>query len=142
EASVPFSYLDAERQPVGYALDICKRLAQAVHGRCGLPPLTTEYLMATPANLIDSISRGQSHMESSITTHNAQLRKRVAFTTPHFITGERFLVRAGSALDRIDHPELKRVVSTRNSTPLAALRSIKAERNLPLEILEADDHDK
>ena len=142
EASVPFSYLDADRQPVGYALDICKRLAKAVQGRLGLPTLTVEYRMVTPASRIDAIAQGQAHMECGATTNNAERRKRVAFTIPHFITGARFLVKADSAIDRIDHPDLKRVVSTRNSTPLAALRSIKAERNLPIEILEADDHDK
>lgn len=142
EASVPFSYLGADRQPVGYALDVCKRLAQAVQGRLGLPALTVEHLMVTPANRIDAIAQGQAHMECGSTTNNAERRKRVAFTIPHFITGARFLVKADSAIDRIDHPDLKRVVSTRNSTPLAALRSIKAERNLPIEILEADDHDK
>ena len=30
ESSVPFSYLDADKRPVGYALDLCLKLADAV----------------------------------------------------------------------------------------------------------------
>ena len=30
EASVPFSYLDDKRQPVGFAIDICAKIVDAV----------------------------------------------------------------------------------------------------------------
>jgi glutamate/aspartate transport system substrate-binding protein len=31
EASVPFSYLDDKRQPVGFAIDICAKIVDAVN---------------------------------------------------------------------------------------------------------------
>lgn len=142
ESSVPFSYLGPDGQPMGYALDICKRLVQAVQARLGLPALAIEYRMVTSANRIETIEKNQAQLECGSTTNNAERRQRVAFTIPHFITGARFLVKADSPIDRIDHPALKRLVSTRNSTPLAALRRIKGERLLPVEILEAEDHEK
>lgn len=142
ESSTPFSYVGSDGRPMGYALDICKRLAQALQGRLGLPALAIEYRMVTPSNRIDAIEKGEAHLECGSTTNNAERRKRVAFTIPHFITGARFLVKANSPIDRLDHPALNRVVSTRNTTPLAALRSIKPERNLPMQILEAEDHEK
>lgn len=141
-ASVPFSYLDPQGQPVGYALDICKRLAQAVQQKLGLKTLTVAYLQVTPANRIEAVAQGQAQMECGSTTNNASRREQVAFTIPHYITGARLLVKAGSPVDRIDHPQLKKVVSTRSTTPLAALRQAVRVRALPLTIVEADDHEQ
>lgn len=140
ESSVPFSYLDAQGQPVGYALDICRRLAVAVQQKLGMDKLALRYLQVTPANRIDMIAEGKAHLECGSTTNNAARREKVAFTIPHFITGARLMVKRDSAVDRLDHPALKTVVSTRNTTPLGALRKADLERFLKLRILEADDH--
>ncbi len=140
ESSVPFSYLDANAKPVGYALDICRRLVLAVQQKMGGTPLTVEYLQVTPANRIDMVAQGKANLECGSTTNNASRREKVAFTVPHFITGARLLVKSDSPVDRIDHPQLKTVVSTRNTTPLVALRRLDLERFLKLRILEAEDH--
>ena len=140
ESSVPFSYLDAQGQPVGYALDICRRLASAVQQKLGMDKLSVELLQVTPANRIETVAQNKAQLECGSTTNNASRREKVAFTIPHFITGARLLVKADSPVDRIDHPQLKTVVSTRNTTPLTALRRLDLERFLKLRILEAEDH--
>lgn len=142
ESSVPFSYLDAQGQPVGYALDLCRRLAAAVQQKLGMEKLALRYLQVTPANRIDMIAQGKAHMECGSTTNNASRREKVAFTIPHFITGARLMVKESSAVDRLDHPELKSAVSTRNTTPLAALRRATLERQLKVKIVEAEDHEQ
>ena len=142
ESSVPFSYLDPQGRPVGYALDVCVMLAKAVQRSLALDRLDVSYLQVTPANRIEAIEKGRAHMECGSTTNNAARRQQVAFTVPHFITGARLLVKADSPIDRIDHPALKTAVSTRNTTPLAALRKVDFERQLKLDIIEADDHER
>ncbi len=142
ESSVPFSYLDPQGRPVGYALDVCVQLAKAVQKALSLDRLDVSHLQVTPANRIEAIEQGRAHLECGSTTNNAARRKQVAFTVPHFITGARLLVKADSPIDRIDHPALKKVVSTRNTTPLAALRRVDFERFLKLDIVEADDHER
>ncbi len=142
ESSVPFSYLDGSGKPVGYALDICRRLAQAVQRHLRLGVLDVRYLAVTPSSRLEAVEQGLAQMECGSTTNNAARRQRVAFTIPHFITGARLMVRRDSAVDRLDHPGLKVVVSTRNTTPLDALRRIVQERGLPLRVVEADDHEQ
>jgi len=142
ESSVPFSFLDAQGRPVGYALDICRRLAVAVQRQLGMDKLSVELLQVTPANRIDMVAQGKAQMECGSTTNNATRREKVEFTIPHFITGARLMVPRDSAVDRVDHPQLKTVVSTRNTTPLAMLRRIDRERFLKLKIIEADDHEQ
>jgi glutamate/aspartate transport system substrate-binding protein len=142
ESSVPFSYTDPQGRPLGYALDVCVLLAKAVQRSLTLDRLDVSYLQVTPANRIEAMVQGRAHLECGSTTNNAARRQQVAFTVPHFITGARLLVKADSPIDRIDHPALKTVVSTRNTTPLTALRRVDFERLLKLDIVEADDHER
>jgi len=142
DASVPFSYIGPDKRPIGYAMDICRRLVAAVQNKLSLPGLLIDYVPVTPTNRIQAIETGKAHLECGSTTNNAARREQVAFTIPHFITGARMLVKASSSIDRIDQPEIKRVAVTRNTTPLGAVRRVKAERGLRMEIVETEDHEK
>lgn len=140
ESSVPFSYLDADKHPVGYALDLCQRLAEAVRKKLELKTLTIEYLMVTPSNRIAMVEQGKADLECGSTTNNAERREKVAFTVPHYITGARYMVRADEAATDIVGLDGKRVVSTKGTTPLLAIARANKERVLHLTILEAPDH--
>jgi ABC-type amino acid transport substrate-binding protein len=85
ESSVPFSYYDADKKPVGYAVDLCLRLVEAVQRKLGGPKLSVAYLPVTSANRIAAIADGQADLECGSTTNNAERRQKVAFTVPHYI---------------------------------------------------------
>lgn len=140
ESSVPFSYMDADKHAVGYAVDLCQRLAEAVRKKLDMKSLTIEYLMVTPSNRISLVEEGKVDMECGSTTNNAERRNKVAFTVPHYITGARFMVRSDTTATDIVGLEGKRVVSTKGTTPLKAIERTNKERVLRLTIQEAPDH--
>ena len=142
ESSIPFSYTDASKKPVGYAMDLCLKLAEAVRKKTGKSSMQVEYLMVTPANRIAMVEQGKADMECGSTTNNAERRQKVAFTIPHFITGARLLVRSNSKVERIEDLEGKKLVSTKGTTPLKAAEQANRERLLNVTILEAPDHAK
>lgn len=141
ESSIPFSYVDpATGKPVGYALDLCLRIAEAVRKRVGSKDMPVKFLQVTPANRIAMVEQGKADMECGSTTNNAERRQKVAFTIPHFITGARMLVRADSKADRIEDLMGKKIVSTKGTTPLKAVDQANRERLLRITLLEAPDH--
>ena len=140
ESSVPFSYLDGDKHPVGYALDLCLKLADAVKKKLDLKVLTVEYVMVTPSNRIATVEEGKVDMECGSTTNNIERRSKVAFTVPHYITGARYMVRANEVATDIVGLEGKRVVSTKGTTPLKAVERANRERVLHLVLQEAPDH--
>ncbi len=142
EASVPFSYIDPNGKPVGYAVDLCLKIAEAVRKKVGLPSVRIGYLTVTPSDRIDAIVDGRADLECGSTTNNAERRTRVAFTIPHYITGARYLVRADSSITDLPGFETRRLVSTKGTTPLKAITAANNERALRITILEASDHDK
>ena len=142
ESSIPFSYLDGDKKPVGYALDLCFKIAEAVRKKTGAKNMAIELLMVTPSNRIDTVAQGKADMECGSTTNNAERRQKVGFTIPHFITGARLLVKANAGIERMEDLQGKKVVSTKSTTPLKALEQVNRDRGLNLKIIEAPDHAK
>lgn len=141
ESSVPFSYIDTRSgKPVGYALDLCLRLAEAVRKQTGRKDMKVEFLMVTPANRMVAIEQGKADMECGSTTNNAQRRQTVAFTVPHFITGARMLVKAESTINAMEDLKGKKLVSTKGTSPMALVTQANRQRLMGITIVEAPDH--
>ena len=140
ESSVPFSYLDADRKPVGYAVDLCLKIVDAVRRKLELKTLDAQFVMVTAANRIQVVAEGRAELECGSTTNNAERRKSVAFTVPHYITGARYAVRADSSIDDLPQFEGRKLVSTKGTTPLKAVDQANRERLLRITLLEASDH--
>ena len=143
ESSVPFSYIDTQSgKPVGYAMDLCLRLAEVVRKKTGKKDMEVELVAVTPANRIAMIEQGKADMECGSTTNNAERRQKVAFTIPHFVTGARLLVKTSSPIDRVEDLNGKKLVSTKGTTPLKAADQANRERLMGITIVEAPDHAK
>ena len=127
-------------KPVGYAVDLCRRVAEAVRTKLGLKALAVEYLKVTPADRIAAIVDRRADLECGSTTNNAERRQKVAFTVPHFVTGARYLVRADSPIAELQEFRGKKLVSTTGTTPLKAITSANQERLLGITVVEAPDH--
>jgi ABC-type amino acid transport substrate-binding protein len=141
ESSVPLSYVDAEKKPIGYAVDLCLRLADAVKAKLALPRLEIGYVMVTGADRIPAIVEGRADLECGSTTNNAERRTKVAFTVPHYIAGARYLVRADSGIEQLADFEHKKLASTKNTTPLKAIIAANRDRLMGIEIVEVPDHE-
>ena len=143
ESSVPFSYVNSQTgKPIGYALDLCLRMADVVREKTGKKDMGVDLVLVTPANRIAMVEQGKADMECGSTTNNAERRQKVAFTIPHFITGARLLVKASSTIDRVEDLQGKKLVSTKGTTPLKAADQANRERLMGITILEVADHAK
>ena len=102
DSSVPFSYLDGDQKPVGYALEICQKIAEAVKTNLKLPNLEVKLNPVTSATRIPLIANGTIDLECGSTTNNADRQKQASFTNTHFLTATRFVAKKSAKLDKID----------------------------------------
>ncbi|MBS7808999.1 amino acid ABC transporter substrate-binding protein [Variovorax sp. PCZ-1] len=140
EASVPFSYFDANKKPVGYAVDLCMKLAQTVGTKLGIKTVPLSFLAVTPASRIDTIAQGKADMECGGTTNNKERREKVSFTVPHFITGVRMLVKASTNVERIEDLAGRTIAVTKGSTAQKAVDTANKERLIGVKLVEVKDH--
>lgn len=143
ESSVPFSYIDPKSgKPIGYAIDLCLRLADVVRKKTGMKDMPVEMLQVTAANRLAMVEQHKADLECGSTTNNAERRQKVAFTVPHYITGARLLVKASSSIDRLEDLAGKKLVSTKGTTPLKAAEQANRSHLMGITIVEAPDHER
>jgi ABC-type amino acid transport substrate-binding protein len=142
ESSVPFSYVLPDGKPVGYALDLCLKIAEGVRKKLKMNTLTPKFVPVTPANRIQMVTDGKVDLECGSTTNNAERREKVTFTVPHYITGARYLVRTDSGIADLAQFEGKKLVSTKGSTPMKSITQANNERALHINVIESPDNAK
>jgi len=142
EAASPFSYFDANKRPVGYAVDICLMVADALKRDLKLPGLKVEFVPVAPAARIPSLLEGKADLECGSTTNTAARRKDVAFSHAHFFAGARLMVRADSPVKRLADLRGKRIVTTKGTTTATALKAQAEKGLIASTLIEAKDHDE
>jgi glutamate/aspartate transport system substrate-binding protein len=140
DSSIPFSYLDDNQKPIGFAIDICYRIVDAVKSELKLDKLSIELNPVTSSTRIPLLANGTIDLECGSTTNNAERLKQVAFTNTHFLTATRFVSKKSSNLNSIDDLKGKSVVSTSGTTNIKQLTEANAARNLNLNIIPAKEH--
>ena len=139
EASVPFSYLDGNQKAIGYAVDICMKIVDAVKHELKLSSLDVETSPVTSSNRIPLMMNGTVDLVCSATTNNAERQRQVAFTNSHFLSATRFAARKSDNITTIDHLKGKPVVAVAGSTNMVQLNQVNAARNLGITPLAAKD---
>jgi glutamate/aspartate transport system substrate-binding protein len=140
DASVPFSYYDDKQQPVGYAMDLCHRIVEAVKSELKMPKLDVKYQLVTSANRIPLMANGTIDLECGSTTNNLDRQKQVWFTITHFVTANRFVTKRAAKIGKVADLKGKTIVSTAGTTNIKQITEINAQQNLGMNIISANGH--
>lgn len=141
EASIPFSYLDENKRPIGYALDLCMKVVEGLRRDLKMPNLRVEYVAVSGAQRLPSIIEGKADLECGNTTNTASRRKQVAFTVTHYFAGGRLMVRSDSKIQRLSDLRGKTIVTNAGSTHAAFLQTAQDKGLISARILEVKDAD-
>ena len=140
DASIPFSYYDDKQQPVGYAVDLCLRIVDAVKKEVGNPNLKVNYQLVTSANRIPLMANGTIDLECGSTTNNLARQEQVWFTITHFVTANRWVAKRSAKLDKLEQLKGKTIVSTAGTTNIKQMTELNAAKNLGMNIISANGH--
>ncbi len=140
DASIPFSYLDDKQQPIGYSMDICMKIADAVKAELKLANLKVTLNPVTSATRIPLMANGTIDLECGSTTNNIDRQKQVAFAPTTFITANRLVSKKTSGVSKLDDLKGKTVVSTAGTTNIKQITELNGSRNLSMNIMSGKDH--
>ena len=135
----PFSYIDNDQKYVGYTIDICGKIVDAVRKELDAPNLRVEMLPITSSTRIPLMTNGTIDLECGSTTNNAERLKQVAFTNSHFVTASRFASKKALGIKTIDDLKGKSIVSVAGSVNIVQIAKVNAERKLNLNVQGAKD---
>jgi len=140
ESSLPFSYLNKVKQPIGYSIDLCREVMEDVATELGGIELKIAFVPVTSANRFDKVKSGEVDLECGSTTANLQRQKEVAFSPTFFVAGTKLMVPKASPVQSYRDLAGKTVVVTAGTTNEAALKTLSDKQKLGIKIVTANDH--
>ena len=140
DTSIPFSYYDDKQQAVGYAMDICYKIVDAIKAELKMPKIDIKLNPVTSSTRIPLMANGTIDLECGSTTNNLERQKQVWFATTHFVTANRFVSKKDANLKTVDDLKGKTVVSTSGTTNIKNATEINVEKKLGMNIITAQGH--
>lgn len=139
--SAPFSYLDANGEVTGYSIELCGRVAEKLQVQLGLAALEIAYVRRTTSDRVALLQNGDIDMECVASTNNAERRKSVAFSYPHFLTAVQFVSLKDGGPRVVADLQGRTVASTSGTTVISELNAVSRQRNLNIAVVPTPDHE-
>ena len=96
DSSVPFSYVDSNKKPLGYSVDLCNAVVDDLRRELKLPDLQAKWLPVTVENRVSAVMNGTIDIECGSTTNTLTRQEQVDFSLTTFITGASLLAMPGT----------------------------------------------
>ena len=139
ESSIPFSYLSARGEPIGYSIDLCKQVVDAISEDVGRT-VAIVWKPVTSASRIEAVMSGQVDLECGSTTNNLERQRQVAFSPTFFVSGTKLLVKKGSPIRSFRDIAGKKIAVTAGTTNEKTLRDLVAKFKLDAALVVSADH--
>ncbi|MDH6168555.1 ABC-type amino acid transport substrate-binding protein [Variovorax boronicumulans] len=139
ESSVPFSYLNARKEPIGYSIELCRALVTAIEDTVNRS-LAIKWVPVTSDSRIDAVASGKVDLECGSTTNNLERQKRVSFSPTMFVSGTKVLVKKGAPIKSFRDLAGKKVAVTAGTTNEKTLRELSEKFKLGINLQVARDH--
>ena len=126
--SLPFSYKEADGQPAGYSIDLCKRIIAQIGRAVGEPNLKANWLPGTVTERLQMVASGRAELECANTTQTQARLATVDFSNLIFLDGGGFLVKAGSPINTIPDLAGKKIAVLKGTTTEKRLNEVLKQK--------------
>jgi len=140
ESSLPLSYLGEDLQPVGFSIELCKLVVDAVKAKLGTPGLTIKYNPVTSANRIPLVANGTVDIECGSTANMTARQKQVGFSYTVFVPQFRWIARTKGDINTADDLRGKTVVVTAGTNTALFVNKMNNEDKLGMNVVQGKDH--
>ena len=140
ESSIPFSYLDGNQKPVGYSMDLCNKVVEAVKKELKMPALVTKLTPVTSQTRIPLMTNGTIDLECGSTTNSLERQKQVAFGVTTFVSPVRMVVKADSGIKSLSDLNGKAVATTTGTTSDRYIKQNEKGQSIDVKNVYGKDH--
>lgn len=140
ESSIPFSYLDDKQQPIGYAMDLCMKVVDAVRADLKMPNLKLNLQPVTSSNRIPLLQNGTIDMECGSTTNSVVRQQQVAFGPTYFVINVTAAVKKSSNVNALADLNGKTISTTSGTTSVPLIKAYKKTEHVTVKEIYGKDH--
>jgi glutamate/aspartate transport system substrate-binding protein len=140
DSSMPLSYLDDKLQPIGFSIELCKRVVDAVKTKLSMPDLKVVYNPVTSATRLPLVANGTVDIECGSTANTSSRQAQVAFSYTFFVPQFKWIVRTNSGIVSADDLRGKSVAVTAGTNTARFVNRMNEENGLGMKIMQGKDH--
>ncbi|HMK13455.1 MAG TPA: transporter substrate-binding domain-containing protein [Burkholderiales bacterium] len=140
ESSIPFSYLDDQQRPIGYAMDLCMKIVDAVKTELKMPNLKVNLQPVTSSNRIPLLQNGTIDLECGSTTNSVQRQQQVSFGPTYFVINVTAAVKKSSKINSLADLNGKTISTTSGTTSVPLLKSYEKTQKADIKEIYGKDH--
>jgi glutamate/aspartate transport system substrate-binding protein len=140
DASIPFSFLDDKQETVGYSVDLCMKVVDAVRAELKKPDLKVVKQVVTSATRIPLIANGTVDIECGSTVNNIERQAQVAFSVTTFIVNTKLIVKKSGPVHTLADMKGRAIAVTSGANTVQKIAEINAQRGLGMTMLNGQDH--
>ena len=140
ESSIPFSYLDDKQQPIGYAMDLCMKVVDAVKADLKMPNLKLNLQPVTSSNRIPLLQNGTIDMECGSTTNSVARQQQVSFGPTYFVINVSAAVKKSSGVKTLADLNGKTISTTSGTTAVPLLKQYEKTKSADIKEIYGKDH--
>ena len=131
----PMSFLNKDKQPIGYSIELCVRIANEVKNKLKNPNIAIKYVPVTASNRFDALANNSIDILCGSTTKTLSRAELVDFTQLSFVTGASLLSMKSAKVDGISDLKGKKVAVVKDTTTIATLTKALKEAGSNAEII-------
>jgi glutamate/aspartate transport system substrate-binding protein len=139
--SRPFSFLNAQGQPVGYTIELCERVAISLEHELALPSLAIRWVQVDTQTRFAAVSDGLADMECGSSSVSLSRMKVVDFSSLVFADSTGLVVRTDSGVHSFEAMAGRRIAIIPGSTNAQAIRDQLERRKLAATLVELGDRE-
>jgi len=140
ESSIPFSYLDDQQRPIGYAMDLCMKIVDAVKAELKMSDLKVNLQPVTSSNRIPLLQNGTIDLECGSTTNSVQRQQQVSFGPTYFVINVTAAVKKSSKINSLADLNGKTISTTSGTTSVPLLKTYEKTQNAEIKEIYGKDH--
>jgi glutamate/aspartate transport system substrate-binding protein len=141
--AAPFSWLDGNREPQGYSVELCKTVADGIGAQLKRTGLKVRWVKLTIQDRIEAVRSGKVDLECSTTTWTLTRHRLVDFSLVTFVDGGSVLVKGEAAeLRRLPDFDGKKIAAITGTTTERALRAALVRQAVKTEIVAVKTRDE
>ncbi len=140
ESSIPFSYLDDKQQPIGYSMELCMKVVDAVKADLKMPNLKINLQAVTSSNRIPLLQNGTIDMECGSTTNSVVRQQQVAFGPTYFVINVTAAVKKNSTVNSLIDLANKPISTTSGTTAVPLLKAYEKTKSIDVKEIYGKDH--
>ena len=121
--ATPFSFTTAFNEPVGYSVDLCKLVVDAMQRRLKLDAMKIEWVPVTTASRMEAVAVGKADLECGASTMTLSRMEQVDFSSTIFVESTGLLVKRDAGIASAKDLTGKKIAVIGGTTNETAVRN-------------------